>query len=132
MITMNIQSAGVIREKDIIDRDTGDIIEESLDRRILLTLFRLGIKPKNKGFGYLLDAIKIAIEDPVAASLITKCVYVDIARKYRVSPYAVERDIRTVILNIPITEFRYNVFAGDMGHYSNKQFIIHIAKYISC
>lgn len=125
---MNIMD-GIIREKELLQTYIRHQ-PEPIDKCILHTLFHLGIKAKSKGFNYLVDGIKIAIEDPQAASLVTKCLYPDISKKYHTTPGAVERSIRTAILHMPVTKFRYNVFAGDMGHYSNKEFILHIAKYI--
>ena len=105
-------------------------IPNHLDKLISYTLFHLGIKSKVKGFNYLFDAIKTSIIDPSSSELITKRLYIDLARKYSKTPASIERAIRTAIGSMPVTKYRYIVFAGNMGHYSNKEFIIHIAKYI--
>ena len=119
-------SSGVLREKYTKHHD-----HRTLDEKIRDILFNLGIKAKNKGFEYLHSSIKLAIEEPESAQLITKDLYIRLAKKFSVTPWAFERNMRTAINSMPISIYRDMVFYGNMGHYSNKEFILHIARYLS-
>lgn len=57
----------------------------------------LGATGKLKGFFYTIYMIELVQRDPMATSLITKCLYPEVSKHFGVSPGAVERNLRTVI-----------------------------------
>lgn len=50
-----------------------------------------------QGYDYVVDGVQLVLEDPSRLKLITKNLYMDIAKKHRTSWKCVERDIRTVV-----------------------------------
>lgn len=68
-----------------------------LTTRINEVLRRLGITGNLRGFYYLVLAIEETVPNPFRIQMITKDLYVDIARYYRVSPASVERAVRTAV-----------------------------------
>ena len=61
----------------------------------VLNYFRM--LPKYKGYSYLEDAIQLCREHSEYLTQITKVVYPELAKKYHVTPWSVERNIRTII-----------------------------------
>ena len=59
-------------------------------------LYRLGISANYTGFFQTARAVELCREEPERLLLVTKLVYPDVARLYRTSRGAVERNIRTV------------------------------------
>lgn len=57
----------------------------------------LGATGKLKGFFYAVYMVEQVQKDPMATSLITKCLYPEVAKHFGISPGAVERNLRTVI-----------------------------------
>lgn len=57
----------------------------------------LGATGKFKGFFYSAHMIRLAEQDPMVTTLITKRLYPDTAKRFGVSAGAVERNLRTVI-----------------------------------
>lgn len=57
----------------------------------------LGATGKLKGFFYAVYMVERVQKDPMATSLITKCLYPEVAKHFGISPGAVERNLRTVI-----------------------------------
>ena len=57
----------------------------------------LGINTTYKGYNYLVASLEIAVEDPDALLLYTKCILPDVARRYHTTSQCVERNIRTAI-----------------------------------
>ena len=68
-----------------------------LMNRINEDLRRLGIAGNLRGFYYLVLAIEETIPNPFRIQLITKDLYVDIARYYQVTPASVERAVRVAV-----------------------------------
>lgn len=73
-------------------------------------LCQLGIYPNYKGFFYTAYAVSLCIEQPDRLLLVTKWLYLDVAKKYGTNCKAVERNIRTVSAiawkrNRPLLEF---------------------------
>lgn len=122
---MSIEACGIIKENEIISNGG-----KSLDAKIYDTLARLGIKQTCKGYIYIHEAIKSAIEDPESALLVTKIMYPKLGKKFNKKPWAIERVIRYAVNELPITRFRYIVFSGNMGHYTNKEFILQVSRYL--
>lgn len=57
----------------------------------------LGVGQSYQGYEYVVDGIRLVLEDSDRLKYITKSLYPDIAKKYHTSWNCVERNIRTVI-----------------------------------
>ena len=68
-----------------------------LANRINETLRCLHITGNLLGFYYLVLSIEETVPNPMRIQLITKDLFVDVARYYEVSPASVDRDVRTAI-----------------------------------
>lgn len=69
----------------------------SLDEKISNIFITIGIPPHIKGFSYLREGIKLAVEDPTIINKVTKELYPSISEKFETSPSKVERAIRHAI-----------------------------------
>lgn len=69
----------------------------TLDERISKIFISVGIPPHIKGYGYLREGIKIAVDNPDVINNITKKLYPMIGERYRTTPSKVERAIRHAI-----------------------------------
>ena len=69
----------------------------SLDEKISKIFISVGIPPHIKGYSYLREGIKLAVEDPDVINNITKKLYPMIGEKYDTTPSKVERAIRHAI-----------------------------------
>ena len=69
----------------------------SIDERISRIFISVGIPPHIKGYGYLREGIKMAVETPDVINNITKKLYPMIGEKYATTPSKVERAIRHAI-----------------------------------
>ena len=68
-----------------------------LDEKISNIFITVGIPPHIKGYGYLREGVKIAIQTPTIINHITKKLYPMIGAKYDTSASKVERAIRHAI-----------------------------------
>lgn len=66
----------------------------SLDEKISNIFISIGIPPHIKGYGYLREGIKMAVETPSIINNVTKQLYPKIAEKFETTPSKVERAIR--------------------------------------
>lgn len=66
----------------------------SLDEKISNIFISIGIPPHIKGYGYLREGIKMAVENPSIINNITKQLYPKIAEKFETTASKVERAIR--------------------------------------
>lgn len=69
----------------------------SLDEKISNIFITIGIPPHIKGFSYLREGIKMAVEDPAIINRVTKELYPKIGQKFETSASKVERAIRHAI-----------------------------------
>ncbi|MDE6273676.1 MAG: sporulation transcription factor Spo0A [Clostridiales bacterium] len=69
----------------------------SLDERISNIFISIGIPPHIKGYGYLREGIKMAVEDPQVINNITKGLYPVIGERFQTTASKVERAIRHAI-----------------------------------
>ena len=69
----------------------------SLDERISNIFISIGIPPHIKGYAYLREGIKMAVEDPHVINNVTKGLYPVIGEKFQTTASKVERDIRHAI-----------------------------------
>lgn len=66
----------------------------SLDEKISNIFISIGIPPHIKGYAYLREGIKMAVEDPGIINNVTKQLYPKIADKFETTASKVERAIR--------------------------------------
>lgn len=71
--------------------------EVSLDEKISKIFINVGIPPHIKGYSFLREGVKMAVEDPEIINNITKKLYPMIGEKYSTSASKVERAIRHAI-----------------------------------
>lgn len=69
----------------------------SLEQRITDIFMTVGIPAHIKGYQFLREAIKMAIDSPEIINSITKRLYPEVAEKFETSPSKVERAIRHAI-----------------------------------
>ena len=69
----------------------------SLDERISNIFISIGIPPHIKGYAYLREGIKMAVEDPHVINNVTKGLYPVIGEKFSTTASKVERAIRHAI-----------------------------------
>lgn len=105
----------------------------TLKRDVEKALRRLHITGKFLGLKYLIYAVTETVLDPERTRLITKDLYLEIARKYKTTASRVERDMRWVI-RICWKEAREELeeMAGLhlLKQPTNREFIDYIAFYI--
>ena len=70
---------------------------KTVDEKIMGVFLTVGIPAHIKGYQYLREGIKMAIENPVVINSITKELYPSIAQKYETTSSKVERAIRHAI-----------------------------------
>lgn len=70
---------------------------KSLDERITNIFITVGIPPHIKGYSYLREAVKMAVDEPEIINSITKRLYPSIAGRFDTSASKVERAIRHAI-----------------------------------
>lgn len=69
----------------------------SIDEKVSNIFISIGIPPHIKGYGYLREGIKMAVEDPGIINNVTKVLYPKIGEKFDTSASKVERAIRHAI-----------------------------------
>lgn len=70
---------------------------KSIDEKISKIFINVGIPPHIKGYSFLREGVKMAINEPSIINNITKKLYPMIGEKYETSPSKVERAIRHAI-----------------------------------
>jgi two-component system response regulator (stage 0 sporulation protein A) len=73
------------------------IVSKSLDERITNIFISIGIPPHIKGYSFLREAVKLAVDEPEIINSITKRLYPSIAGRFDTSASKVERAIRHAI-----------------------------------
>lgn len=71
--------------------------KNSLEEKISNIFINVGIPPHIKGYSYLREGVKMAVDNPDIINNITKKLYPMIGEKYSTSPSKVERAIRHAI-----------------------------------
>ena len=69
----------------------------SLEEKISKIFINVGIPPHIKGYVFLREGVKMAVEDPNVINNITKKLYPTIGERYDTTPSKVERAIRHAI-----------------------------------
>ena len=91
---LSARSAPVSEEKTAKPRQ---IKNRSLEEKITNIFITVGIPAHIKGYQFLREAIKLAIDNPDIINSITKKLYPEVAEKFDTSPSKVERAIRHAI-----------------------------------
>lgn len=71
--------------------------KERLDEKISKIFINVGIPPHIKGYSFLREGVKMAVEEPDIINNITKKLYPKIGEKFETTPSKVERAIRHAI-----------------------------------
>ncbi len=75
----------------------GGVRKESLEEKISKIFINVGIPPHIKGYSFLREGVRLAVEDPEIINNITKRLYPAIGEKYQTTASKVERAIRHAI-----------------------------------
>ena len=76
---------------------TVGIRQVSLEEKISKIFINVGIPPHIKGYSFLREGVKMAVDNPEIINNITKQLYPRISEKYKTTPSKVERAIRHAI-----------------------------------
>ena len=100
VLSHNIQKTDKVQER--IDTLVGNyarqtITNRNMEERISNIFITVGIPAHIKGYQFLREAIKMAIDEPEIVNSITKKLYPNIAQKFNTSASKVERAIRHAI-----------------------------------
>lgn len=68
-----------------------------MNEKLTRLLYSLGLSANYIGFYRIVSAVKIASCDPQSLTMVTKCLYPQIARQHGTNWKAVERNIRSAI-----------------------------------
>lgn len=68
-----------------------------MNEKLIYLLFDLGLSANYTGFFYIITAAEIAIKEQQSLTMVTKWLYPQVAKQYKTSWKAVERNIRTCI-----------------------------------
>ena len=79
------------------DRQSTPTHKISLEEKISKIFINVGIPPHIKGYSFLREGVKMAVEDPDVINNITKKLYPSIGEKYQTTASKVERAIRHAI-----------------------------------
>ncbi len=77
--------------------DSYELHRVTLEEKISKIFINVGIPPHIKGYAFLREGVKMAVEDPNVINNITKQLYPMIGEKYNTTPSKVERAIRHAI-----------------------------------
>ena len=108
--------------------------QESLELRVTAIIHEIGVPAHIKGYQYLREAIRLAVEDMDVINAVTKVLYPTVAKKFATTPSRVERAIRHAIevawdrgdLETLQKYFGYTV-SNAKGKPTNSEFIAMIA-----
>ena len=88
----------IAQEKSLeVKRKSLEFKAVSLDEKISKIFINVGIPPHIKGYSFLREGVKMAVEDPEIINSITKRLYPSIGEKFSTTPSKVERAIRHAI-----------------------------------
>ena len=86
------------RIKDIIQEQNKEhAVDRGLDEKISNIFISIGIPANIKGYQFLREAVKLAVEEPEIIGSITKKLYPTIAERFDTSSSKVERGMRHAI-----------------------------------
>lgn len=94
--------------------DTPKRRTDSLEEKISRIFINVGIPPHIKGYSFLREGVKMAVEDPEIINNITKKLYPSIGKKFETSASKVERAIRHAI-EVAWNRGRIDTINGILG-----------------
>lgn len=119
-----------IRAESPIGKDETELLHQNIHK----ILINLGVRPGIRGHKYLIHAVEIAYNDPLAIRSMTKHIYPKVADRFNTSASCVERSIRHAIeiaFNNPVGEkFKHSIFGNTIygkGKPTNSHFIAAVA-----
>lgn len=86
-----------LNEKSVESVLIESVKKEKLDEKISKIFINVGIPPHIKGYSFLREGVKMAVEEPDIINNITKKLYPRIGDKFETTPSKVERAIRHAI-----------------------------------
>lgn len=92
----DLASAPIV-ERPQVKAQSARTANKSLDEKITNIFITVGIPAHIKGYQFLREAIKMAIDNPDIINSITKRLYPEVAERFDTSPSKVERAIRHAI-----------------------------------
>jgi len=112
--------------------------DQRLERQVTAIIHEIGVPAHIKGYQYLREAIRLAVEDMEVINAVTKILYPTVAKKFSTTASRVERAIRHAIevawdrgdLETLQKYFGYTV-SNTKGKPTNSEFIAMIADRIS-
>jgi len=96
---------------------------------VIYLLCNMGIHYCHYGFRYLYSAILMSLESKEERLSVTKEIYPDIAKRYKVSSFSVERNIRYAISRA-LSEYKNEETEIPVKNYSNSGFISAVTEHI--
>ena len=84
-------------ENNLLYNQESTTYKFSVDEKISKIFISVGIPPHIKGYGFLREGVKLAMEEPEMINNITKKLYPKIGERYNTTPSKVERAIRHAI-----------------------------------
>ena len=107
-------------------------ITDDADFAVAFVLKQIGLSGHVQGYYYLKRAIRITVNNPEEAQLITKVVYPAVAKEFKTSIANVEKAIRVCVKKINCSDETKLAYIGWVSNsYTNKQVIASIAELIS-
>ena len=85
------------RINEVLDNNRGQSETRQLDEKISNIFISIGIPAHIKGYQFLREAVKLAVEEPEIIGSITKKLYPTIAERFETSSSKVERGMRHAI-----------------------------------
>ncbi len=85
------------KDRIVNNTETKGLHRITLEEKISKIFINVGIPPHIKGYSFLREGVKMAVEDPDVINNITKKLYPSIGEKYNTSASKVERAIRHAI-----------------------------------
>ncbi len=85
------------RINEVLDNNRGKDENKQLDEKISNIFISIGIPAHIKGYQFLREAVKLAVEEPEIIGSITKKLYPTIAERFETSSSKVERGMRHAI-----------------------------------
>ncbi|MBQ7327731.1 MAG: sporulation transcription factor Spo0A [Clostridia bacterium] len=82
---------------EVLDNNKSQAVDRQLDERISNIFISIGIPAHIKGYQFLREAVKLAVEEPDIIGSITKKLYPTIAERFETSSSKVERGMRHAI-----------------------------------
>ena len=97
LVFVRLKEILTIKNNNALQQNNNRIVSRALDEKISNIFITVGIPAHIKGYQFLREAIKMAIDNPEIINSITKKLYPSIAVRFDTTPSKVERAIRHAI-----------------------------------